>query len=315
MKSIIFALTLILIFQNTSFAASVTQVKNQKVLINLDGGDAAEGDEFFLLNFAGKKAAIIRIKQVKNGKALGEILKGKGDVGFTLQAKAASGAGAAAAARSAETETAASPSSETTEDNTVKSNRDTGYLRTLKDSYGLVGEYIMNTMNVNVKNTATTPALTDVAALKGTSFGVGGFYDYVATPDIAIQASALLEQIQAKGTTSIPGCAGGTSTSCDVNITYGSLYGLGKYYLTQNRYRVWAGVGGGFLLALSKSATALNESQIATNQIITLAVGTDIQMSRKNYIPITLQYNYFPPSDTVKATSIVLKAGWAWNQK
>ncbi|MDG0817450.1 hypothetical protein [Bdellovibrio svalbardensis] len=313
MKSIIFAISLILFIHGTSFAASVTQVKNQKVLINLEGDDVLEGDEFFLLNPAGKKTAIIRVKQVKNGKALADILKGKADVGFTLQAKASSAAGAAAVARSAEAEATSEPAIK--EEAPSKANRDTGYLRNLKDSYGLLGEYIMNTMNVNVKNTATTPALTDTPVLKGTSFGVGGFYDYIATPDIAIQVAAFLEQIQASGTATIPGCSGGTSTDCNVNITYGSLYGMGKYYLTQNRYRIWAGVGGGFLLALSKSATALNESQIATNQIVTFSVGTDIQMGRKNYIPVSLQYNYFPPSDTVKASSIVIKAGWAWNQK
>lgn len=307
-KKLLLTFSFILFFQSFSLAASITQAKGQKALIALEGDEVHVGDEFFLLNSAGKKVAIIRIKQVTSSKALADILKGKADVGFTLQAKASS------------TETTTTRSSH--ENASAKSNheslntgRDIEYLRTLKDSYGLVGEYLMNTMSVSVKNTATVPALTDVAALKDTSFGLGGFYDYVVTPDIAIQVAALIEQIKVTGTANIPGCAGGTSTNCDVNITYGSFYGLGKYYLTENRYRIWAGIGGGFLLALSKSSTALNESQISTNQILTLAIGSDIQMSRKNYIPVTLQYNYFPPTDTVKATSIVLKAGWAWNQR
>ncbi len=317
MKRIIFAFSLILFLQSSGFAATITQVKNQKALINLDGDEAAEGDEFFLINPAGKKVAVIRIKQVKNGKALADILKGKADVGFTLRAKASSGAGAVAASRSAEAEETkptdtAAPSEE---ESSRKSNRDTGYLRNLKDSYGVLGEYLLNTMSVAVKNTVTVPNPTDTVSLKGSSFGAGGFYDYIATSDIAIQVSALLEQVNASGQSKILGCDKGLSYDCSVNITYGSFYGMGKYYLTQSRYRIWGGVGGGFLLALSKSATALNESQIATNQIVTVAIGTDIQMSRKNYIPVTLQYNYFPPSDTVKASSIVLKAGWAWNQK
>ncbi|MNL28045.1 hypothetical protein D3C87_1496740 [compost metagenome] len=69
----------------------------------------------------------------------------------------------------------------------------------------------------------------------------------------------------------------------------------------------------GYLLALSKSSTALNESKISANQVLTLAFGGDYQMSRHNYIPFSIEYNYFWPSADVTANQIILKAGWAWN--
>ena len=308
MKKMILVLSLLILWHNAAWSASVATSKNQKVLINLEGDEVAVNDEFFLINpVNNKKSAIIRVIQVKNGKAIATILKGSADVGYTLQAKASSG-GAVPEARPTEDHTASR------EQAPEKNARDTGYLHTLKTSYGLMAEYLQNSMSVTVKNTTVTPALTDTVALKGSSFGVGGFYDYIATPDIAIQLGTFFEQVKANGTASIPGCAGATTTACDVNINYLSFYGTGKYYLTHSKYRIWGGIGGGFLLALSKSSTALNESNISTNQILTLSLGTDIQTSRKNYIPVVLEYNYFPSSDTVKAATIVLKAGWAWNQ-
>lgn len=311
MKNIIIALSLILFIQSSATAATITAVKNGKTLINLDGDEVAEGDEFFLINPAtNKKVGIIRVKQVKNGKALAEILKGRADVGYSLRAKASSGAGAVAAARSAESETAKEARSEEPTEGSDRTPRDTSYLRYLKPSFGVLGELLQNTMTVSIKDYFNA---TESVALKGTSFGAGGFYEFIATPDISVRALVALEQYNASGTSSILGCDGKTSTNCSANIMYLSAYGLGKYYFTQSRLRFWGGAGGGFLVAVSKSATALNESNIATNQILTLAIGGDWQVSRKNYIPFSIEYNYFPPSDTVKATSIVLKAGWAWN--
>lgn len=301
-KSIFIVLFLMSSLVRFSWAASVTTTKNQKALIDLEGSDVSEGDEFYLLNSQSKKMAVIRIKQVKNNKALADILKGSASAGYTLLAKP--------------NKTLDSKST-----NLQKSDphsdieRSSQYLYGLRDSYGIVGESLINTMSVAVKNTSVSPALTDTVALKGSSFGLGAFYDYIATDDIAIQLAGLYEQLNVSGTSSIPGCSAATSTSCSVNITYLSFYGTAKYYFSRGHYRIWGGLGGGFLLALAKSATALNESQISSNQIALAALGMDVQVSRKNYIPLALEYHYFPATDTVKASSITLKAGWAWNFK
>ncbi|MGZ3775490.1 MAG: hypothetical protein ACXVCY_12520 [Pseudobdellovibrionaceae bacterium] len=279
---------------STSFAASVTAAKGNQVLINLDGDSMIEGDEFYLLNPAtGKRAAIIRVKQIKGQKALAELLKGKADIGFTLQAK-----GSSAISKDV---SASSPA-----EGAVES------LHVLKSSYGFTGGYLMNSMSADVsyKDGFGVTQKSSVS-MSGSGFSVGGFYDYAFSSDLVARGAANIEQFNVSGTASAAGCS--SSTNCDAKINYLSLYALGKWYLLQGGYRLWMGGGAGYLLALSKSSTALNESQISTNQVFTASIGMDIQRGRKNYIPVNIEYTVFPDSPTVKANMIVIKAGWAWN--
>lgn len=300
-KKCLLAAALLLCWTSSVYAASVSAVKGTKVLINLEGDSASEGEEFYIINpESRKKTAVIRIKQIKGDKALGEILKGRAESGFGLQAKAPTPI-------SADVESSESYSE-------APKKRDSGsYLRTLKDSYGVVGGYLMNTMTADVSyKDGFGQSQKTSTSMSGSGFGVGGFYDYVLGNDFVGRGYAGVEQFNVSGSASAAACS--SSTSCDANINYLSLYGLGKWYpLQSGAYRAWVGGGVGYLLALSKSSSALNQSQISTNQVFTFAVGLDIQRDRKNYIPISVEYNLFPASDTVKASMILIKAGWAWN--
>lgn len=292
-------LLLSLLFSTHAWSATISQVKGTRALIDLEGAETAAGDEFFALNNGKKKVAILRIRQVKDNKAVADILQGKVDIGFSLQAKATS---------KTESKTSSTPRSED-DSSSVASTRDTSFSRTLKPSYGILGEYMMNSMQVAVKDALNQK---DTVSMSGSSFGVGGFYEYILTRDISLRLLGAIEQFNVAGTSTIPGCDSKTSQNCDAKIMYASAYGLGKYYFWQSRYRFWAGAGGGFLMAVSKSSTALDAGAISTNQVLTLAVGADWQLSRKTYIPVSLEYNYFPPSETVKATGISIKAGYGW---
>lgn len=273
----------------SALAASVSAVKDKRVMINLDGEAASEGEEFFLINPAtGKRAALIRIRQVKGTKALGDLLRGRALPGFTLQAKESQGLSADV------TSAAAAPS------------------LSIKNSYGFLGGYLMNSMTAdvsfrdsfNVVNKAT-------ASMSGSGFAAGAFYDYVFSPSLVLRGYSGIEQFNVEGQADKAACAG--STDCNAKINYLALYGLLKWYPTKGTYRFWLGGGMGYLLALSKSSTALNEAQISTNQVFTGALGLDIQRSSKAYIPISLEYNMFPASDTVKASSMLLRFGYGWN--
>lgn len=300
-----FITALTFLFALPAFSASVSAVKGQRVLIQLDGDNAATGDEFYLINPANsKRTAVIRIRQTKAGKAVADILKGKAEQGYTLQAKAPSKMSADAPPPEPE-EGAAPPTT------TAKSS-DLNYSRVLKDSWGIMGGYLMNTMDADVSyKDGFGITQKSSTSMSGSGFGVGGFYDYVFNYGFVGHAYAAIEQFIASGNASAAAC--NSSTSCDAKINYLSLYGLMKWYPVKDKYRFWVGGGGGYLLAISKSSTALNESQISTNQVFTAGVGADIQMSRRNYIPVSIEYNMFPASSTVKASMIMIKAGWAWN--
>jgi hypothetical protein len=293
---------------SSSFAAFVTTVKGKKALINMDGDTAEENDEFFLIDPAtNKKMAIVRIKQIKGAKALVDILKGRAAPNYTLQAKASS-----TRPMSADVTDPAAAGGEHGADSAESPKAQGGFLTMLKESYGITGSYNMNSMTANVSyREPLGTLLKSTTSMSGSGFGVGGFYDYPFGDSFAGRVFTGLEQFVVKGSADNNACSG--STNCDADITYLSAYGLAKWYFLPGKYRSWAGGGAGFMLALAKSSSALNESQISTNQVFTAAVGTDIQMSRQNYVPLSLEYNMFPDSSTVKASMIILKAGWAWN--
>jgi outer membrane protein W len=315
MNKFTLALCLSFILSLPALAAKVTAVKGGKVMVNLEGADVNPGDEFFLINPASnKKSAIVRVKQVKNGKAIADIITGRAAVDSTLQAKASS-AGKKTVAKTAPSterqhETLSRAKSPEEEAAVFDNARDMSFSRTLKNSYGVLGQYAMDKMTPTIKESvAINPA--EQPELTGSGLGAGGFYEWVLTRNITVRTLGVIEQFNVSGNTQKNvGCKG--STACSANITYLSGYALGKYYFTQGRIRSWAGIGGGFLIAMSKSATALDENQIATNQVMTLAAGGEYQLNRKTYIPFSIQYVYFPPSSTVTASAIVFQVGYGW---
>ncbi|UYL08461.1 hypothetical protein B9G69_015565 [Bdellovibrio sp. SKB1291214] len=318
MNKFTFALCLSFILSLPALAAQVIAVKGGKVMVNLEGAEVAPGDEFFLINPANnKKSAIIRVKQTKNGKAVADVITGRATVGSTLQAKAASvGGGGKKTSKSSATSTARQNDTlsraKTPEEEAAAFDnaRDLSFSRTLKNSYGFLGQYSMDSMTPTIKESvAINPA--EQPQLKGSGMGAGAFYEWALTRTITVRTTGIFEQFNVSGNTQKNvGCKG--STNCSANINYLSGYALGKYYFTQGRIRSWAGIGGGFLIAVSKSATALDENQIATNQVMILAAGGEYQLNRKTFIPFSVGYTYFPPSSTVTASALVFQVGYGW---
>lgn len=294
-------LSLLLLFSTSlAYSATVTQVKGKQVLIDMEGDSASEGDEFFLINpDTEKKVGMVRVKRAKGSKAIAMVIKGRAAEGYTLEANS---------------DDMDEDSEEVVESRSSRKGRGSsgaGNLKSLKNSFGIMGGYLMNTMNADVSYNNNGTTTKSSASMTGSGFGFGGFFDFVFSPSIAIHTVAAMEQFSAKGTVTNPACTG--TTACTADINYLSLYGMGKWYLTQGGFRFWLGGGGGYLLALSKKSTALNENQISSNSVITGAIGGDLQLSKKNYIPISLEMNMFPASETVKASQMAIKFGWAWN--
>ncbi len=305
-------------FSLSALAAEVTAVKGGKVMVKLQGAEVHAGDEFFLIDPASnKKVGVIRIKQTKDDRAVAEILKGRGVTGNTLQAKGSSagtsavkGKAAAKSDISRQQEALSKASSPDEEASVFDKARDMSFLRTLKNSYGVLGQYGMDSMKPTIKE---NPKINDPEQpdLKGSGLGAGGFYEWVLTRNITLRGLGMLEQYNVSGqTVANVGCKG--TKNCSANITYLSGYALAKYYFTTTQLRTWAGLGGGFLIAASKSATALDENQIATNQVLTISAGGEYQLNRKNFIPFSIEYVYFPPSDTVTASALLFRVGYGW---
>ena len=286
----LFAFSL-LILSSSAFAAKVTQVKNKKVLITLEGDSASVGSEFFVINASGKKVAIIKVTQVKGDKAIADISKGSAQVGYSLQAR---GGGSAASS--------GGESSDSYYDSKLNNRVHNG------NSMGIVGGYLMNSMTASFLRISTPVT----ASMSGTGFGALGYYDYAVNPSITLRGMVGVEQYNVSGTASDNGLCSNSPT-CDVKLNYLSFYGYGRWNFIQGKFKTWLGAGYGYLYAIGKESTVLKSDQISANQIFVGALGMDIRMSPKSYIPVSLEYGMFPSSDSVKANIMYLRAGYAWN--
>ncbi|MBC7370297.1 MAG: hypothetical protein H7326_01960 [Bdellovibrionaceae bacterium] len=286
----------VLVFSGSAFAAKVTQVKNKKIMIALEGEGATNGSEYYVINGSGKKVAIVRISQVKSDKAIADITKGTAQVGYTLQSK--SGGGSAASASTKD-------SGDSYYDKKLSSRANTG------NSFGLVAGYLMNSMTASFTGGPFGATYKVNASMTGTGFGALGYYDYAIGPRFSLRGMGGLEQYNVAGSIATADCT--LTTNCSVTLTYMSLYGYGRFNVTTSGNKWWIGGGYGYLYAMSKASTVLRSDQISANQIFVLSTGIDFRLSPKTYIPVTLEYGLFPASDSVKATIMYLRFGYAWN--
>lgn len=289
---------MILIPNSWTWANKVSQVKGKRALLELDQTTVSAGEEFFTLDAAGKRKGIIKIKQVKGKKAIADILRGKPEAGHTLTPRIAptKSSTAGTGKRSRKSSDSAASSSDTMTP-----------IASTTPGWGVLGNVYMN--NMTAKIVVSGPREVTVS-MKGTSFGVGGLYDYRMSSNFAIRGIGGFDQYQLSGSTPLSDCS--NSTTCTVSINYLSGYGIARYDFTTGPTKFWAGGGLGFLFALSKSSTILDTSQISTNLVYMGSLGADIKMSGNSFLPLQFDYAFFQGSDSVKANSMILRAGWGF---
>lgn len=261
-----------------AFAADITKVKGNKALINLDGIEAAEGDVFFAIDSNGKKKGIIKIDKIKGEKAIGSISKGKAQVGWTLTKRGSKAA---------------------SQDETVSpSSSKKGFTASTHDSFigGMVG-YGMDSAEVTLDSGS-------VASLSGGGISAKGFFDYRLFPNIWFRGFAGIENFNGTGSNV---CGGAT---CDVKIMYITFDFWGRYVFSEKEFRPWLGGGFTLLFPMSKSSTAIEENSITTTSTYGVGGGADWFISKDGFIPMSVEYQLFPSSNSSKAHIIALRFGY-----
>ena len=296
---IILSTLLIGCLSKPSHAATIAAVKENKAIINLEGEQVQVGDSLYATNpESGKKTGLLKVVQIKNNKAMVEIVKGRAVKGGSILAKSATASATTSNQRSAPSTSTKKQSSSPDYSKAFeasKGNKSFGIHKTLRDSYGLLAGLQMNSMTTTASG-----------KMSGSGFNVGGFYDYIFADSFAIEGIGTFEQFNVEN----------TSTSSNVKIGYLSMYGLAKWYPFQSKFRAWVGGGLGLLYAVQKSsANALNVNSIASNQVFTANFGLDYQINKDHYIPVSFSYVLFPDSDknVTDINSMQIKVGWAWN--
>lgn len=296
---------LVLLSTAAVHAAEITQVRENRVLItttDLEG--LIKGDELIASLSNGKRTAILKVSQIKGGKAIADVVKGMPGVGQSVTWKNG-GPSVARDMREADF------TSDAGEEKAINKYRDVLSSKYTGRSWGLMGEMIMTSMSAKVSTGSGAFKQEDTVAMKGNSFGLVGYYDFPILRNFHFRALGGYEPYNATGTSKINGCESGTG--CSFNVTYLGAHGQAKFnFLETRNYRAWVLGGYGLMLAMAKSSNVIKTSDITFNQLFTGSVGADFTVSRKNYIPVAIEYGLFPSSETVSTSVITLRAGYAW---
>jgi hypothetical protein len=283
------------LFASPVFAAEVAKIKGKSALIDLKGEPAAPGDMFYALSDDGKRRGIIKISKVKGDKAIGKIVKGKADVGMSLELRPASGGKSSAVAASD------SGDSPTSDDSAAEGK---------KMHWGAIFGITQTSMKAQVNDFDDSTQVFGSTSMTGMSYSAKGLFDYELFPRIWFRGSSGLEGVDVSGSSI---CGSGNNNACTAQIWYLSFDFLGRYVFAEPtaKWRPWAGAGVEMLFPLSKKASALNTKTITTTSVMLVSGGVDWQLSPKYYIPISLEYGIFPSSSEVKANWIGVRAGFA----
>ncbi len=292
LKNLKLTLITLLFFTMSAHAARVTQAKNNKVMIDLEGESASPQQNVILMNAQNKKVAIGQILQVKNGKAVATITKGKSAGNETVRL-----AGGAA--------------SNGSQDVVAGRSTDQGHAFVRKDARRISGvlNFMNNSMAVLV-NDGANPPINETVAMAGTTFGLTGIIDWPLYKKLSFRGTLGYEPFKATGTARRRSCANISSTECSADITYISGGGYARYDFYQSQLLFWGALGADAKFPMAKSTTALSPDDIQLTTTFGLATGIDYFIDHKFFVPASLEYQMFMKSATVDANIIMVRIGF-----
>ncbi len=259
-----------------SHAGTVTQVKNNKVMLEFDGETVSVGDQFFILNSDGKKVAIVEITAAKNKKALANVLKGKAVVDGTTQAKDSSGSEGGGSSSSGSSSTTGSSK----------------FIRNDMTQIAFHLKLMMNSISAKQQDTTLPFPNKETVGMQGTNFGFGASVDYKLMSWLKFHGLLSYEMLDVAGTAKFNSCDGKTSTNCNASISYFGFQGLARYDITKSTFNLWTGVGASTKFPLSKKSTAINTDALKQSDSVVFAFGADYHLNNKSFIPATFEYHY-----------------------
>ena len=261
-----------------SFAGSVLQSKNGKVILDLAGEDVSVGEQVYLLNESDKKAAIVEITQVKNNKGLGIVKKGKAAVGYTLQ------------------KTSSGSSSEST----TSTKTETSVIRFDQFRFAVQLKSISNKIAAKQRDNTSPFPNEETVAMAGSNFGVSGTGDYALNSWLVARGSVGFEILDVAGTAQYNSCASKTSKDCNVKVNYLTGGAYARFDILKAKFNPWVAVGGTLKFPISKQSTALDESGLGLANSIAVLAGIDYHLNNKSFIPFSFEYHMSKnTSDTV----------------
>jgi opacity protein-like surface antigen len=282
----------IFIFSFYASAGIIKQVKNEKVLMTLDDSNAQIGDQFYAVNAANKKTALLELTTVKNNQAVAKIIKGTAAVNDTTEAKKSGGASSGTASNAA----TAKPT----------------FIRHDLKKMALNLKINSDIISTKQKDNTQTFPNEETVDMVGTNLGLNLTLDLPVNNWFDLRGFAGYEMLKVKGTSKFLSCDGRLSTDCNATINYLTGGGLLRFKYVSSNFEFWSGLGLGFKQPLSKKSTALTEDNIAMATTLIVGLGLDYFLSNKYFIPASFEYHKsFNESETVpKILTTALSIGF-----
>jgi len=297
MKNILFIITIAFISVN-SFSQTIKSVKDKKGLVTEATGLEIDQEYFAVDTETNKRTALVKVTQVKNDRAIVEIVKGKMSAGQKLVERK----------KTTAKKTKNQNSSKPADAKSISSNWK-----------GVMLGFTQSTMAFTAQDTAATPATSADVSLKGSSIHLRGFYDYTFNNLFFGRFGVGYESIAVKGpaiaTSSGASVCNNGSAAADCSVAFSYVTGNAMGYLSLNfdSSRLYFGLGYNFMIQVGSTNNVPNlKSNSSTNQMILYGLGYDIRVGQKGIVPIEYTMGTIPGS-TVKTSVSYLRAGYGWD--
>jgi hypothetical protein len=269
-------------FSSSAYAAKVLKAKGKKILVDLGDTDAQRGDFFYTITPKGKRAGVLKILQVRRGKAIAILGKGKARPGYSLKLRKPK-RGDKKRARTAPTQL-------------KKEGKPNSF-------WGIMVGGNSLSMDVDLPLSGETVNLTG----SGYSFKLA--MDNGVFNKLWFRGMLGMESISGAGDAFVDCDAG---EDCDVEITYLTLDLWARLLFAKGGFRPWVGAGVDLMFPMSDDSNALDSDSITNTSLILAGLGFDILFTDTFSMPIQLEYGFFPASDQVEASLIAGRLGFMW---
>lgn len=279
-------------------AATVTQMKGSKVLIDNGNDDVKIGQEFYVVGSNKKNTgSILKITSVRGDKSVAMIVRGNASAGQNLKLKPT-------------TKVAVTKINPEEVNESVTDSPAPAVYRYHTKKIGLLLNVMANTMTAKESDgIAPFPNIEDVK-MTGSSVGLTATIDYPLNSRFEFRGTAGYEPFNVAGTAQINGCSNATSKDCDASISYLAGGGYARMNIFKNRFLIWAGLGMTGRFPISKTSTAIKTADLKPTTSYAAALGTEYFLDFKTFIPVSLEQQILQSSSTVSGSLLSFRVGY-----
>jgi hypothetical protein len=278
-KLISILLVLVCVFSLNAFSATIIKVGKTKVLINPGSDNLSVGEYYYLLDEKGERVGGIKIVKLAEGKAYGDILKGKARENYVLELVP------------------------------KKEKKGSNKYISLNNQFSINVVSISNKLNVLVSDGVNSETISTT----GSSMGLEMSYDRKFGSFFAMGTFLNYEPFKSTGQSQYLACNSLTSYDCTTTINYVGTGLKAKLFGEIGPFVLWLGGGVQYKLPLSKVSTALLESDIISTITYFYTFGFDYKITEKFVIPVGIEQQMFLKSETAELKSAAIKAGIGYN--